>query len=49
MRNYTVFDTIISVCKNIQHHDCCGGRLCGDPLTVKEHIDDVLSEKKPKY
>lgn len=76
MRNQTIFDTIILVCKNIQlttkpmpplgrwstnnkedvtirsilaNHDCCGGRLCGNPLTVKEHIDVVLSEKKPKY
>jgi len=38
--------TIRSILAN---HDCCGGRLCGNPLTVKEHIDNLLSEKKPKY
>jgi hypothetical protein len=34
--------TIRSILAN---HDCCGDRLCGNPLNVKQQIDKALLEK----
>ena len=40
--NNKVDSTIRSILAN---HDCCGDRLCGNPLNVKEQIDRALLEK----
>jgi hypothetical protein len=38
-----------SVIKSIlANHDCCGDRLCGDPLNVKEQVDKVFVGKQDK-
>tara|TARA_B110001450_G_C17573077_1_gene461607 strand:- start:57 stop:269 length:213 start_codon:yes stop_codon:yes gene_type:complete len=29
----------------LANHDCCGDRLCGNPLNVKEQIDKILFKK----
>lgn len=30
----------------LANHDCCGDRLCGNPLHVKKQVEDVLLDKK---
>lgn len=35
-----------SIIKSVlANHDCCGDRLCGNPLNVKEQIDKIVLEK----
>lgn len=36
-----------SIIKSVlANHDCCGDRLCGNPLNVKEQVDNILQTKK---
>ena len=44
---WTVNNQISSNIKSsLANHDCCGDKLCGDPLVTKKMIDEELEKMK---